>query len=68
MAVLAGQMAAGLALRTGQKKDDSMGRIIKVLLLLVIFGFIGLVGYAYFADFAPTQADVTKPVVLNAGN
>jgi hypothetical protein len=45
-----------------------MGRLIKVLLLLLIFGFIGLVGYAYLADFAPAQDDVTKPVVLNAGD
>lgn len=43
-----------------------MGRIIKALLLLVIFAFIGLVGFAYLADFTPAQDDVTKPVVLNA--
>ncbi len=43
-----------------------MARIIKALLLLVIFGFIGLIGYAYLADFSPDQAEVSKPVVLNA--
>jgi hypothetical protein len=43
-----------------------MGRIIKVLLLLTIFGFIGLVGYAYLGDLKPDQDDVTKPVVLDA--
>jgi hypothetical protein len=43
-----------------------MGRIIKLLLLLTIFGFIGLVGYAYLGDLTPDQDDVTKPVVLDA--
>lgn len=43
-----------------------MGRIIKALVLLVIFGFIGLVGYAYLGDLTPDQGQVTKPVVLNA--
>jgi hypothetical protein len=43
-----------------------MGRIIKALVLLVIFGFIGLSGYAYLGDLTPEQGEVTKPVVLNA--
>jgi len=43
-----------------------MGRVIKAALLLMIFGLIALTGYAYLADFAPEQQDVTKPVVLNA--
>lgn len=43
-----------------------MGRIIKLLILLVILGFIGLTGYAYLADLTPPQGEVTKPVVLNA--
>jgi hypothetical protein len=32
----------------------------------VIFGFIGLTGYAYLGDLTPEQGDVTKPVVLDA--
>ena len=43
-----------------------MGRIIKALAVLVIFGIIGLTGFAYLGDLAPQQAEVTKPVVLNA--
>lgn len=43
-----------------------MGRIIKALVLLVIFGFIGLAGYAYFGDLSPVQGEVKKPVVLDA--
>lgn len=48
------------------RKGKAMGRIIKVLVVLVIFGFIGLTGYAYLADLTPNQAEVKKPVVLNA--
>jgi hypothetical protein len=43
-----------------------MGRIIKALVLLVIFGLIGLTGYAYLGDLTPKQGEVKKPVVLNA--
>lgn len=43
-----------------------MGRVIKALVLLVIFGVIGLAGYAYLGDLSPVQDEVTKPVVLNA--
>ncbi|HSF64795.1 MAG TPA: hypothetical protein VLA78_10430 [Paracoccaceae bacterium] len=44
-----------------------MGRIIKAVLVLAIFGFAGLTGYAYLAEdsFRPAPAQVTKPVVLN---
>ncbi len=42
-----------------------MGRIFKLLLVLAILGFIGLVGYAYVADLAPKTGTVTEPVVLN---
>ncbi len=45
-----------------------MGRVIKLLVLLVIVGFIGLVGFAYLADLSPPQGDVTKTVVLDAGD
>lgn len=45
-----------------------MGRIIKALILLVIVGFIGLVGYAYLGDMTPRQGQVTTPVVLNTDN
>lgn len=48
------------------RKGKAMGRIIKVLVVLVIFGFIGLTGYAYLADLSPVQGEVVKPVVLNA--
>ncbi len=43
-----------------------MGRAIKALLLLVVLGFVGLVGYAYLADLAPPVVEVKIPVILNA--
>lgn len=43
-----------------------MGRIIKAIVVLVIFGFIGLTGYAYLVDLKPVQDEVKQPVVLNA--
>lgn len=46
-----------------------MGRLIKLLIYLGVFGFIGLVGYAYVgpffgADFAPAQVETREPVTL----
>ena len=46
-----------------------MGRLFKLLLFLLIIGFIGLVGYAYIgpffgADFAPRQIETRVPVTL----
>ena len=42
------------------------GRIFKVLLLLVVLGFIGLTGFAYLGDLTPDQSEVREPVELNA--
>lgn len=43
-----------------------MWRILKGLIWLMVFGFIGLSGYAYLGDLDPEQGTVTTPVVLNA--
>ncbi|MEP1519503.1 hypothetical protein [Ascidiaceihabitans sp.] len=48
-----------------------MFKLIKLLIYLCFFGFIGLVGYAYVgpffgADFSAPQEEVRAPVVLNA--
>ena len=43
-----------------------MGRLIKALLVLLVLGFAGLVGYAYLADLAPPDVEVKIPVILNA--
>lgn len=46
-----------------------MGRLIKLLIFLLVLGFIGLVGFAYIgpffgADFAPPQGEIREPVTL----
>lgn len=42
-----------------------MGRLIKAVFVLAIFGFAGLTGYAYLADLAPQGAEVKVPVTLH---
>jgi len=42
-----------------------MGLIFKGLLLLLVIGFVGLVGFAYLADLSPDQAETRQPVTLN---
>jgi hypothetical protein len=42
-----------------------MFRIFKVLTLLFLGGFAGLVVYAYLGDLSPQQSDVNQPVSLN---
>jgi len=42
-----------------------MGRLIKVAMVLGLLGFVGLTGYAYLADLAPVQRQVTLPVTLH---
>ena len=52
----------------GTRHDERgarMGRIIKLLLLLAIIGFLGLVGYAYLGVTPPAPQPVTKPAVLD---
>ncbi|MBQ0803445.1 MULTISPECIES: hypothetical protein [unclassified Sulfitobacter] len=48
-----------------------MGKLIKFLIFLLVFGFMGLVAYAYLgpffgANFAPDQIEVREPVQLPA--
>ena len=48
-----------------------MGKLIKLLFVIAILAFIGLVGYAYIgpffgADFSAPQAEVRQPLILNA--
>lgn len=43
-----------------------MARVIKLVLALVMLGFIALTGYAYMADLTPASGEVTVPVTLDA--
>ncbi|MFD1912927.1 hypothetical protein [Halodurantibacterium flavum] len=42
-----------------------MGRLLKLVLFLLVLGFVGLVGYAYLGDLSPEQREITLPVGLN---
>lgn len=42
-----------------------MSRFWKALLMLIVLGLIGLVGFAYFGDLTPEKSDVSEPVTLN---
>lgn len=46
-----------------------LGKLFKLLFILTILGFIGLVGYAYVGpelgiDFAPVPDEIRMPVTL----
>jgi hypothetical protein len=41
-------------------------RLLRVILVLVILGGFGLIGFAYLGDLTPEQQDVSLPVTLNA--
>lgn len=54
-----------------RKQAVFMGKLIKFLIFLVVFGFIGLAAYAYLgpffgANFAPDQVEVREAVQLPA--
>jgi hypothetical protein len=38
--------------------------LFKLLVVLILLGGIGLVGYAYFGDLAPEQTRVSAPITL----
>lgn len=42
-----------------------MGRIFRFLLLLVVLGVAGLIGYSYSGYLVPEQTTVTVPVELD---
>lgn len=46
-----------------------MGKLIKLLIFLIVVGFITLVGFAYLgpffgAEFAPAQVEIRQPITL----
>lgn len=54
-----------------RKQAVFMGKLIKFLIFLLVFGFMGLVAYAYLGpffgtNFAPDQIEVREPVQLPA--
>lgn len=43
-----------------------MARLIKLVLGLLVLGFLGLTGYAYLADLSPATTQIKQPVTLHA--
>lgn len=41
------------------------GRILKVLLFLLVLGFVGLTGYAYLGDLRPSQSETRESITLD---
>jgi hypothetical protein len=42
-------------------------RAIKVILVLVVLGFMGLAGFAYLGDLTPPVTGVSQPLTVPAG-
>lgn len=42
-----------------------MSRFWKAILMLLLLGVIGLVGFAYFGDLTPESSDVSQPVTID---
>ncbi|MEQ9693461.1 hypothetical protein [Shimia sp. SDUM112013] len=50
-----------------------MGRLIRLLVVLIVLGAIAFVGYAYLgpilgADFSAPQEEIRVPVILQGGD
>jgi hypothetical protein len=43
-----------------------MRRVIRLLLVVLLLGVLGLIGFSYSGYLVPTQERVTAPVVLDA--
>lgn len=42
-----------------------MGRLFRLLLILVVLAVAGLIGYAYSGFMTPDTRDITQPVILD---
>ncbi|MDO5657073.1 MAG: hypothetical protein Q4G36_01950 [Paracoccus sp. (in: a-proteobacteria)] len=40
-------------------------RLLKILIFLLVLGFVGLAGYAYFGDMDPPRHETRTPVRLD---
>jgi hypothetical protein len=43
-----------------------IGRLVKFLVVVLVLGVIGLVGFAYIGDLAPESAEQSQTVTLDA--
>lgn len=44
-----------------------MVRLLKLVVVLAVFAFVGLVGYAYLGDLTPSPKEIRQPVAIDAG-
>ena len=44
-----------------------LGRLIKIILVLVVLGFAGLAAYAFLGDLAPRPAAQSRTITLGDG-
>lgn len=42
-----------------------IGLLFRLILILAVLGFVGLVGYAYLGDLSPRQEEIRAPVELD---
>ena len=60
----------GIGGRVQRYNDDGpgfFGYLVRLILIIVLVGTIGLVAYAYFGDLTQAPAPQTVPVPLNEG-
>ena len=50
-----------------QESRQGMARILKLVVVLGVLAFVGLVGYAYLGDLTPASQEIRQPVVIDAG-
>ena len=51
----------------GGNGRQQMARLLKLVVVLVVLGFVALVGYAYLGDLTPATEEIRQPVTLDAG-
>jgi len=42
-----------------------MGRILKLLVVVIVLAGLGLVGFAYLGDLSPEQEVTNQPIVID---
>lgn len=48
------------------KAGGTMGRLIKLVVVLAVLAFLALTGFAFLGDLSPAQQEVRQPVTLDA--
>ena len=51
----------------GGNGRQQMVRLLKLVVVLGVLAFVGLVGYAYLGDLTPPVQEIRQPVAIDAG-